>query len=394
MQPVTEAHLPDYAGGSIANLMASIGAALNAPATGSVPLAHPGLANALIGSTRIVLLVLDGLGYRRLLTAAHARGALRTHLRGPLTSVFPSTTASAITTFLTGLVPARHGITGWHMWLRKLGTVGVILPYRTRIGDRPLTALGIEPEALFTYRTFFESLPVRSYVVSPERIVSSVYNRAHSRGAELRAYVSLEQLFASTLACLRYTREPCYIYGYYADYDSMAHEQGVASRQADALLQRFDDALGAFLREAAGLDATVIVTADHGFIDSPGGRSIELDRHPLLEQTLRAPLCGERRVAYCYVQPQAAETFERYIASELADRCWLHSSETLIGEGWFGPGPPHAQLGERIGDYVLVMKDNWTIKQWLPGEERHRQIGVHGGVSEDEMSVPLVISHV
>jgi hypothetical protein len=224
--------------------------------------------------------------------------------------------------------------------------------------------------------------------------MASVYNRAHTRGAELRPYVSLEQLFQSTLSCLRYTDEPCYVYAYYADYDSTAHEHGVESRQADTLLRRFDEAFGAFLHAAAGLDVTLVVTADHGFIDSPAPRIVELDLHPLLEKTLCAPLCGERRVAYCYVKPDAADAFEQYIGNELADRCWLHRSETLIRESWFGPGPPHAQLRRRIGDYVLVMKDNWTIKQWLPGEQRHRQVGVHGGVSEHEMMVPVVISHV
>src|SRR5690348_12921143 len=183
MQSVAQAHLPDYAGGSIANLIASIGCSLHAPASDSVPPANVELTQLLAGRTRVVLLLLDGLGYRRLLTAAPAHGALRAHVRGALTSVFPSTTASAITTVLTGMVPARHGITGWHMWFPHPGTVGAVLPYRTRIGDRPLTALGIEPEALFSYRTFFESLPVRSYTVSPERIAASVYNRAHSRGA-------------------------------------------------------------------------------------------------------------------------------------------------------------------------------------------------------------------
>jgi hypothetical protein len=28
------------------------------------------------------------------------------------------------------------------------------------------------------------------------------------------------------------------------------------------------------------------------------------------------------------------------------------------------------------------------------GEQRHRQIGVHGGVSEDEMTVPLVVAQL
>jgi hypothetical protein len=48
-------------------------------------------------------------------------------------------------------------------------------------------------------------------------------------------------------------------------------------------------------------------------------------------------------------------------------------------------------LRERVGDYTLVMKANWTIKDWLPGEKHHTVIGVHGGVTEAEMMVPLVV---
>ena len=40
------------------------------------------------------------------------------------------------------------------------------------------------------------------------------------------------------------------------------------------------------------------------------------------------------------------------------------------------------------------MKDNWTIKDWLPGEKRYTMVGVHGGISTNEMRVPLVAVHV
>lgn len=36
------------------------------------------------------------------------------------------------------------------------------------------------------------------------------------------------------------------------------------------------------------------------------------------------------------------------------------------------------------------MKDNWTIKDWLPGEQRYTMLGVHGGTSASEMRVPLI----
>jgi hypothetical protein len=120
--------LPDYGGGSIANLVASIGAAFGAPQTGLAPLAL--LApERLRKKSKVLLLVVDGLGLRYL-RDAHPGSTLRQYLRGGLTSVFPSTTATAITTFMTGLAPAQHGLTGWHMYLEEIDAVGAVLAAR------------------------------------------------------------------------------------------------------------------------------------------------------------------------------------------------------------------------------------------------------------------------
>src|SRR3989339_820013 len=89
--------LPDYRGGSLVNLMSSLTAALGgsspyAPLTALPP-------EALADARHLVLLVVDGLGHDYLISHD---SVLRQHLHSPLTSVFPSTTASAIPTFLTG----------------------------------------------------------------------------------------------------------------------------------------------------------------------------------------------------------------------------------------------------------------------------------------------------
>jgi hypothetical protein len=92
------------------------------------------------------------------------------------------------------------------------------------------------------------------------------------------------------------------------------------------------------------------------------------------------------------VRPGEGATFERYVESRLRHCASLSASADLLAEGWFGPGAPHPRLAERIGDYILVMKDGYAIRDVLPGERRHAQIGVHGGTSEDEMLVPLVVA--
>ena len=106
---------------------------------------------------------------------------------------------------------------------------------------------------------------------------------------------------------------------------------------------------------------------------------------------LARPLSGERRVAYCHVKPEQREAFEHYVGNELSDHVALHRASDVIERGWFGPGTPHPRLASRMGDYVLLMKGRSTIKDWLPGEKRYRQIGVHGGLSADEVMVPLVV---
>jgi hypothetical protein len=78
------------------------------------------------------------------------------------------------------------------------------------------------------------------------------------------------------------------------------------------------------------------------------------------------------------------------VGTHLDEYADLEASEQLIESGYFALGPPHARLHERIGDYTLFMKGNAVIKDWLPGEEGHVHIGVDGGMSAQEMYVPLI----
>ena len=83
---------PDYFGGSLVNLVASIVAARGGKAL------HPQLRNIETAKLRearnIVLLIIDGLGDNYLMRRG-AGGELARRRRAALTSVFPSTTASA-----------------------------------------------------------------------------------------------------------------------------------------------------------------------------------------------------------------------------------------------------------------------------------------------------------
>ena len=381
--------LPDYRGGSIVNLMASLVAGLGGGDTGYVPLAELE-AEAVTRRRHAVLLVVDGLGHEYL-TRSEPGAALRRGLRGRITSVFPSTTATAITTFLTAAAPQQHGLTGWFTYFRELGSVIAVLPFQDRHGGMGLDESGIDAARFFGHRSVFDRISRRCYTVTPQRLIDSAFNVAHSHGAIRRAYTTLPQFFDVIGRGLDEGGEPSFTYAYWPELDRLAHEHGVASRQVSMHLEELDAAFDYFIDVIRGHDAIVIVTGDHGFIDTSPDRVIELETHPALSETLVMPLCGERRAAFCYVHPDKCMQFEDYVTTRLDREATLVKSAELLAQGYFGLGAPHPHLGDRIGHYALIMNENFAINDSVAGEHRHVQIGVHGGLSSDEMFVPLIV---
>ncbi len=381
--------LPDYAGGSLLNLMATLAAARGAPPRHAPLTALPPA--RLADARAIVLVMIDGLGDSFL--ARHgAGGELARRQVGAITSVFPSTTASAITTSYTGCAPLEHGLTGWFTYFGEAGCVGAPLPFQSRGDKRSLRARGLAPEHAFRSPSLFDSLATRSIVVTPQRIVDSDYTLHHCGRAERRPYEGLDEFVAATEAAVKSDAEAKFVYAYWPDYDSTSHQHGHESPEALAQLAAFDAAFGKLLARLAGTESIVIATADHGFVDVAPEESLELANAPGLSPLLRFPLCGERRIAYCHVQEGRIAEFLQRATDWLGARGVARPSHALVDEGWFGPGDPHPRFAERIGDVTLVMNGRYTIKDWTPGEGRHLHIGNHGGTSEEEMRVPLVIA--
>jgi Type I phosphodiesterase / nucleotide pyrophosphatase len=376
---------PDYAGGGLVNLIASI-----VEACGGAPRHAPlaALPARELGAARnIVLLIIDGLG-DRYLCGAGAGGALLARRKGAITSVFPSTTASAITTSYTGWAPLEHGLTGWFTLFGEAGCVGSPLPFQRR-GDK--TPLGVPPERLYRAGPLFDGLQRRSLVVSYRPIIDSTYNLHHCGRAERRAYDTLEGLVEQTVAAVKSGPEPKFVYAYWPEFDALSHRFGNASPEARAQFAAIDAAFRGLMAQLAGTDALVVATADHGFVDSIGADALDFADAPGLPALLRYPLCGESRVAFCHVQEGRIAEFMQRARDWLGERARVCASEELAAEGWFGGGDAHPLLAERIGDVALLMHGRATVKDWTPGEPRHRHVGHHGGASEDEMLIPLIV---
>lgn len=376
--------LPNYKNGSIVNLTSSILKAFDVKSE-YAPLKELG---DLASAQNIVLLVIDGLGYEYL--KKHGKNSIFSkYLMRELTSVFPAGTPSAEQTLKTGVAPERHGITGWYVFLKELGVVSTILPFVPRCGGISFSNYNIEKNKIFTEKTINEKIKSRSYLIYPDNIASG--NRISAKGVRFLTFDTLDDMFLRIREAVRSGADKKYIYAYWPLFDMLCHSDGTEGKKTKKHFDQLDQKTASFLKAIRSTNAILIITADHGLIDIPAAKVIFLEHHPELQKTLTLPLCGQTRTAFCYVHPAKAKKFEKYVKEKLDYCCELYKSEDLIRRGFFGLFEPSEKLFDRIGDYVLIMKENYIIKDKLLEEKIDVFIGNHGGVSKEEMLVPLIV---
>jgi len=378
--------LPNYKDGSIVNLMSSIARASGGRTPYSV--LRDLSPRELKKYKNIVLVVIDGLGYNYLLK--NGKGSVfNENLKGSMTSVFLPTTACAVTSFLTGVAPQQHAFTGWFVNLKEIGVVTKVLPFVPRVGGDILSKQGVEIKEILGEEAFTSKIKRRSFVINPSEVFNSDFTKYTSKKAKRLSHRNLDGFFGHLKRVVR-GKGKKYVYAYWQEFDKNAHETGVGSKKTLNHFKKLDRGFKKFVKNL-DKDTILIVTSDHGFIDSSLNKEIHLDDHPKLKECLSLPLCGEGRVAYCYVKLSKVKDFERYVHTRLRKYCWMYKSEELIKKNVFGLGKPNPKLFDRVGDYILVMKDNYIIRDKVLGQGKKFHIGHHAGVSKDEMLVPLVV---
>lgn len=387
-------HWPDYRGSSLLNLMASLSHELGGPHTGHAGLYQPWL-SGIARHQHVVLILVDGLGEQQLHTLG-PDSMLYRHQLATLSSVFPATTAAAITTLLTGHAPASHGLIGWHLHYPadEAGQERIVAPLPMSV-RHPATSM-LTPEQLacqlLVCPPLLPQLGRQAEILQPHYIAGSPYSLHHAGNIKRTAYRDIEDAFAQLATSLQQDQTPGFHYLYLPQLDSLMHRQGCHSHAVQTLFTQLDTAFTQLADIADQTDSAILLTADHGFIDTPRARQISLDEDfPALYAMLAHPLSGERRAVFCHIKPGLREAFIGQARQQLGHACWVVDSRQLLEARAFGPGQPHPQLASRCGDVTLLARADWSIRDTLPHEKPLYLPGQHGGVSAAEMNVPLIL---
>ncbi|MCR4405043.1 MAG: alkaline phosphatase family protein [Candidatus Acetothermia bacterium] len=392
-----EARLPDWER-SIANIPTTVMSIF-----GREPV-HPPLPPEALpdlrGIERVVLLVLDALGWEQLLPLMEDKRLIFSRLADEgrlcrLTSVFPTTTAAALATLATGLTPAEHGLLGFRLFLREFALVANMLNLSPEGFKRPdvLFELGLEPRRFFPAKTICERLApeVKSFVLLKLPFIRSGLSRLLYRGAQVRPIVSSSDLSVQMRKLLEQNWEgPLLISAYWDTLDGIGHIYGPSQEELQAELCQLAFSLEheffAKLSPKVARDTLMLVTADHGLVEIRREEMFPITRHPRLRRSLLLPPTGDFRASYLHLRQGELGPIKRYLR-QYEDRIIALGSDEALAAGLFGPSCKISDdWRPRLGDLILLARGRGFI--FCPYDEFLLK-GYHGGLAPEEMLVPL-----
>ncbi len=371
----------------------------------------------------VVLLIMDAFGYDQLQTVmadgdapglAIACGSPQGFFM-PATSVFPSTTATALASAATAHAPAQHGIMGTSAYVRELGGVVNFLRWKPGVSptSTPYPDSQLNPDTFVPVPNLYltlEQAGVDVGIVNWRNFRETSVSRFTTGGAQagkkgyvdyltpIDGFVHLRDRLLNLQDKSLPAKPKSLTHLYIPNLDSAAHRYGPLSACYRAEVAALDFALKRELFEPlrGRSDIVLLLVADHGQRTIDPDKVLWLNHHPDLTKFLCAPATAESQARFLHVRHGQEDAAIAYIQTHLSDRFLAISKDKAIALGFFGlpEQPPMEEMSDRIGDLILIPQNGWSCFQHVgdtkPEDCQTTIVGVHGGVTRAEMLIPFL----
>lgn len=400
---------PNYNGGGIANIPPTILRILDCPGLEDKnPLYRRYYDGYSEDVDKVILFVFDSLGYNVFSKFLRRNREFKRMFENctidKLTSVFPATTATAITTLSTGRTPQEHGIMGYKVYLREFGAIVNMIKFSAlqQQGSNRLLDLGVNPKEFLGLKTIYELLNennIKSFILLNRAYSGSGLSKLVNTGGETEDYATITDMMVRARKLLeRNANRKTYIYMYWEGLDTISHMRTPFSEEAEmeilTVMTAMKRALIDPLKKRIAKRTVIIITGDHGqsYVDRKGLYVVNEDQE--LTRLLMIPPTGETRIAYLYPVSGAIDDVKNYFYDNFGDNYVLIESKEALKIGLFGLGEIKSEVLPRIGELIVLPRPGYGIKYFFEKKEIEieEKRGSHGGMSKDEQLVTLIVS--
>lgn len=334
----------------------------------------------------VIFLILDGLG-EHILNSISPEGYLNKNKIDCVTSVYPSTTTAALTTYYSGRPPYETGWIAWSQYFKEYGRALDMFSHNESYMREPLKKPLIDVyKTVVNYETIFNRIEkaspnVKAYEIEPEY-------------AERRAVRSIKANNIDEL--IMNIKDLCtipdrkFIFAYSDNPDGLLHKYGTTSEEVKTFVKETENKIAQMVQEFDE-DTILIVSSDHGHKDIE--KAYTLIDYPEIQECLIMPASLESRILTFWVKEEMKEVFVQRFNKVFKDEFWLMTKDEFLNKYHFlGYGDKHYKIDDFIGNYVALSVSGSMIRlETFLAEGKPVKKSTHCGLTVDEMEVPVIV---
>ena len=403
---------PTYDSYCFANLPATIKFLLTAKGNSALPLDVFGTLPTRYN--KVIFFFIDSFGWKFFARSAEKyqflKHVLSHGVASKLTSQFPSTTAAHVTCMHTGLNVGQSGVYEWNYYEPLVDEIISPLLF-SYAGDRAtpntLNQSLVPPANFFPAQTFYQSLAeqgISSHIFQYQGYSPSTYSDVVFRGGTSHGYNHLRDGLTQLSNLLQAESDtPGYYFLYFDRIDTQCHRHGPYSPQAEAEIDSFFHLMDEiFSRTMWGKASNTLfmLSADHGHGEVDPGTTWYLNQQlPTITPYLKTnrvgrPLvpAGSPRDMFLYIQEEHMSEAIAMLRHSLEGKAEVYPTQELLDQHIFGPQAPSPTFLGRLGNVVILPYEHETIWWYEQGKFSMHFHGHHGGLTPEEMEIPLLIA--
>ena len=334
----------------------------------------------------VVFLILDGMG-EHILKNISPEGFFSKNDISCLTSVYPSTTTAALTTYYSGKPPIETGWIAWSQYFKEYGRAIDMLKHRESYkGDSIADAKINVFEDIVNYKTVFDQIEEVNPDMEAYEIMPTYADKKSKRS--IRAD-SIDEIVAG-IKMLCEAKGKKFIMAYSDNPDGILHKYGTDSKEARDFILETEEKIKKMCKNL-GNDTIVVISADHGHKNIE--KAYTLLDYPEIQECLIMPASLESRVLTFWVKDNMRNEFEKRFNDNFKGEFWLMTKEEFLNERHFlGYGTKHPKVDDFIGNYIALSTSTSIIRlETFLEEGKKVKKSTHCGLTKEEMEVPLIV---
>ena len=333
----------------------------------------------------IEILFLDGMG-EHVLTPISPNGFFKKNELKKVTSVYPSTTTAALTTYYSGKPPYETGWIAWSQYFKEYGRAIDMLAHIESYKHESIKDAKMDVfKEVVNYKTIFEQIEEKSRIKAYE-IMPSYSDRRSKRTIKAD---SIDEIVDNILM-LSDNPDEKFIMAYSDKPDGLLHKYGTDSVEAADFIKETESKIEQMCQKLSD-DTIVIISADHGHKNIKNPHTI-LDYEDLQECFLMPPSLEARCLTF-WIKNDMKKEFERRFNEKFEKEFWLMTKEEFLNKNFLGFGNKHRKVDEFLGDYIAISIGDSMINletYLAPGKPLKKS--THCGLTKEEMEVPVIVA--